>query len=143
MPDTEQLKANWDFVHEQIATGNVVSAWALGRGGVAEGLSKMAFGNLFGVNVKLDERQLFDLGYGSILVEAEEALDFPQAILLGEVTPGEDGLLRIDGERISIDRLMEANAGKYAKVYPARVPAAHTSISGMETRSALSAAEKS
>ena len=130
MPDTEQLKANWDYVHGQIAAGNIVSAWALGRGGVAEGLAKMAFGNLFGVDVKLSERELFDLGYGSILVESEAALDFPQALLLGEVTPGEDGLLRINSERISIDRLLEANAGKYAKVYPARVPASNPSLPG-------------
>ena len=125
MPDVDQLKANWDYVHAQISAGNIVSAWALGRGGVAEGLSKMAFGNLFGVDVKLSERELFDLGYGSILVESEAPLDFPQAILLGEVTDGEDGLLKIAGERISVDRLLEANAGKYAKVYPAKVEASH------------------
>ena len=130
MPDTAQLKSNWDYVHAQIAADHIVSAWALGRGGVAEGLAKMAFGNLFGVNVRLDERALFDLGYGSILVESESALDFPQAVLLGEVTDGEDGLLRINGERISLDRLLEANAGKYAKVYPAKVKAAHQQMLG-------------
>ena len=128
MPDTEQLKANWDYVHAQIAAGRIVSAWALGRGGVAEGLAKMAFGNLFGVDVRLDERQLFDLGYGSILVEAEGELDFPQAILLGRVTSGEDGLMHINRERISLDRLMDANAGRYGRVYPAKVPAAHTKM---------------
>ena len=136
MPDTEQLKANWDFVHRQIAAGNIVSAWALGRGGVAEGLAKMAFGNLFGVDVQLSERELFDLGYGSILVESEGALDFPQALLLGQVTPGEDGLLRINGERISIDRLLEANAGKYGKVYPAKVPARHADLPGFARKPA-------
>ena len=128
MPDTEQLKANWDYIHAQIAAGKIVSAWALGRGGVAEGLAKMAFGNLFGVDVRLDERQLFDLGYGSVIVEAEGELNFPQAILLGKVTDGEDGLLHINGERISIDRLLDANAGKYAKVYPPKVPAQHTKL---------------
>ncbi|MBR5724498.1 MAG: phosphoribosylformylglycinamidine synthase, partial [Bacteroidales bacterium] len=130
MPDVEQLKANWNYVRAQIEAGNIVSAWALGRGGVAEGLAKMAFGNLFGVDVKLDERELFDLGYGSILVETEGKLDFPQAVLLGKVTPGEDGVLHIDGERISLDRLMDANAAKYGKVYPAKVKAAHTKMFG-------------
>ena len=130
MPDVEQLKANWNYVRDQIEAGNIVSAWALGRGGVAEGLAKMAFGNLFGIDVKLDERELFDLGYGSILVETEGELDFPQALLLGKVTPGEDGVLHIDGERISLDRLMDANAAKYGKVYPAKVNAAHTKMFG-------------
>ncbi|MBO5545445.1 MAG: phosphoribosylformylglycinamidine synthase subunit PurQ, partial [Bacteroidales bacterium] len=73
---------------------------------------------------------LFDLGYGSILVESEGELDFPQAVLLGEVTDGEDGLVKVNGERISIDRLLEANAGKYAKVYPAKVEAAHRKMLG-------------
>ena len=128
MPDTGQLRGNWDFIHAQIAAGHIVSAWALGRGGVAEGLAKMAFGNQFGVRVTLDERLLFDLGYGSVLVESETELDFPQAVLLGEVTDGEDGVLHINGERVSIDRLQEANAGRYAKVYPAKVPATHTQL---------------
>ena len=128
MPDTAQLRENWDFIHAQIAAGHIVSGWALGRGGVAEGLAKMAFGNQFGVKVELDERMLFDLGYGSVLVESETELDFPRAVLLGEVTDGEDGVLHINGERISIDRLAEANAGRYAKVYPAKVPAAHTHL---------------
>jgi len=126
MPDTEQLKANWDYVHAQIAAGKIVSAWALGRGGVAEGLAKMSFGNLFGVEVEIDERELFDLGYGSILVEAEGELDFPRALPLGKVTDSE--VLRINGERIGVDRLHQANTGKYAKVYPAAVPASYTKL---------------
>ncbi|MBQ9660189.1 MAG: phosphoribosylformylglycinamidine synthase [Bacteroidales bacterium] len=128
MPDTAQLRANWDFIHREIAAGHIVSAWALGRGGVAEGLAKMAFGNQFGAKVSADERTLFDLGYGSVLVESETPLDFPQAVCLGEVTDGEDGNLHVNGERISLERLMQAYAGKYAKVYPAEVEAAHPSL---------------
>ena len=128
MPDTAQLKENWRFIREQAAAGRIVSAWALGRGGVAEGLAKMSFGNLFGVDVNLDERTLFDLGYGSVIVESEGELDFPAAVLLGEVTSGEDGYLRINGERVSQDALLDAYAGKYAKVYPAKVRPAHTKL---------------
>jgi len=128
MPDTAQLKENWRFIREQAAAGRIVSAWALGRGGVAEGLAKMSFGNLFGVDVNLDERTLFDLGYGSVIVESEGELDFPAAVLLGEVTSGEDGWLRINGERVSQDALLDAYAGKYAKVYPAKVRPAHTKL---------------
>ena len=38
MPDTEQLKRNWDFIAREIATGKIVAAWAVGFGGVAEAL---------------------------------------------------------------------------------------------------------
>ncbi|MCQ2187661.1 MAG: phosphoribosylformylglycinamidine synthase [Bacteroidales bacterium] len=118
MPDTEQLKANWDFVHSQIEAGNIVSGWSLGFGGLAEGLAKMCFGNGFGARVKVDEDELYRLSYGSILVESETELDYENAIYLGEVTDGEDDKLRINGSRISLTKLQEAWTKRYSKVYP-------------------------
>ena len=121
MPDVAQLKTNWNFVHSGIEAGNIVSAWAVGFGGVAEGLAKMAFGNAFGVKVKLSEDDLFGLSYGSIIVETDGALEYPGAVLLGEVTDGEDGKLHINGEKISLDSLKEAWSGRYSSVYPDHV----------------------
>ena len=118
MPDTGQLKRNWDFVHSHIASGNIVSAWAIGFGGVAEGLAKMCFGNQFGVSVKLDEDALFGLSYGSVLVESDGILDYENAVLLGEVTDNDDGKLHINGSSVSLDRLQEAWSGRYDGVYP-------------------------
>ena len=118
MPDTAQLKANWDFVHAQIEAGNIVSGWSLGFGGLAEGLAKMCFGNRFGVRVKVDDAELYKLSYGSILVESETALDYENAILLGEVTDGEDDRIRVNGRRISLTALQDAWAARYARVYP-------------------------
>lgn len=121
MPDTEQLKANWNFIHSRIESGEIVSGWAVGFGGVAEALAKMAFGNSFGVNVKMSEEELYDLSYGSVVVEAAGALDFPTAILLGEVTDGEDGKLHINGGAVSLDTLKDAWSGRYSSVYPDHV----------------------
>ena len=118
MPDTDALKANWDFVHAQIEAGNIVSAWSVGFGGVAEALCKMAMGNLFGVDVTADEQTLFGLSYGSMVVESQEPLDHPAAVLLGNVTTGEDGFLHINGENISAEKVNEAYESRYAKVYP-------------------------
>ena len=118
MPDTGQLKRNWDFVHGAIADGRIVSGWAVGFGGVAEGLAKMSFGNAFGISVNLDEKDLFGLSYGSIIVESESELDYENAVLLGQVTDGEDFRLHINGAKVSIDDLVEAWSGRYAKVYP-------------------------
>ena len=118
MPDTDQLKANWDFVHAQIEAGNIVSGWSVGYGGVAEGLAKMSFGNAFGVNVKVAPEDLFNLSFGSIIVESEKELDYPNAVYLGEVTSGEDFKLHINGSAVSLDRLQEAWSGRYSKVYP-------------------------
>ena len=119
MPDVEALKANWDFIHSKIGSGDIVSAWSVGFGGVAEALAKMAFGNQFGIDVELDERSLFDWSYGSVVVESQTALDFPSAVYLGKVTGGEDGRLRVNGESLSIEKLMEANGQRYSRVFPA------------------------
>lgn len=120
MPDVAQLKRNWDFVHAGIGNGVIVSGWAVGFGGVAEGLAKMSFGNALGVNVKLPEEELFNLSYGSIIVETTGELDYPEAVHLGEVVSGEDGYLHVNGSRIASLRLEKAWTGKYSKVYPAR-----------------------
>ncbi len=116
MPDTDQLKANWNWLGVQIAAGKVVSAWSLSYGGVAEALVKMALGNGLGVKVNLPEEQLFSLGYGSVVVEATESLE--GATLLGEVTT--DGIC-INGVTMALEALEEAYEGRYWKVFPPRV----------------------
>ena len=133
MPDVSQLKANFKFVEDQISCGNIVSAYALGFGGLAEAICKMTFGNAFGVNVNVDEKELFNYSYGSILVESETELDYPQALHIGEVTSGEDGNLFINGTAMSIFELMYANGERFARIYPDTCEPSHKAVapSGM------------
>ena len=120
MPDTEQLKRNWNNIREKIEDGTIVAGWAVGFGGVAEALCKMSFGNAFGFDVNLSEDELFNLSYGSIVVETDgSALDFENAIEIGTVTSGEDGNVRVNGTKLSIFELMDFNASLFEKVYPA------------------------
>ena len=134
MPDTEQLKRNWTFIHEQIEAGNIVSGYALGFGGLAEALCKMSFGNGLDVKVNVDENTLFDYGYGSIVVESEEPLEYENAILLGEITDGEDSILNINGHKFDIFDLMAENSERFAQVYPDTAEAFHKEVApkGME-----------
>lgn len=134
MPDTDQLKENWEYIHSQIEDGNIVSAYALGFGGLAEALCKMSFGNGLDVKVDVDENELFDYGYGSIVVESEEPLDYKNAILLGEITDGEDSILTINGNKFDIFDLMAENSERFAQVYPDTAPAYHKKLvpAGME-----------
>ena len=134
MPDVEQLKANWNYVHEQIQAENIVSGYALGFGGLAEAVCKMSFGNGLDAKIRYDEKELFNYGYGSILVEAEEELDWPDAILIGEVTDGEESELTINGRKFDIFELMAVNGAKFAEVYPDTAEAYHKKLipSGMQ-----------
>lgn len=120
MPDTEQLKRNWNNIQKKIEDGTIVAGWAVGFGGVAEALCKMSFGNAFGFDVNLPEDELFNLSYGSIVVETDgSALDFENAIEIGTVTSGEDGNVRVNGTKLSIFEMMDFNASLFEKVYPA------------------------
>ncbi|MCD8208082.1 MAG: phosphoribosylformylglycinamidine synthase subunit PurQ, partial [Bacteroidales bacterium] len=125
MPDTEALKANWNYVLEKISEGTIVSACAVGMDSVAASLCKMAFGNGLGVDVRAEEDVLLDSCYGSLLVESEEELDYVNAVLLGEVTDGEDGFLHFNGEKCDIFELMESNNNMFGSLYPAVCAPSH------------------
>ena len=125
MPDTDALQRNWNDVLAAVRAGKVLAGWSVGFGGVAEALAKMAFGNRLGVDVKVSERDLFALGYGSIVLESAEALEGPAFELLGRVT---DGSFIVNDEVIPLKRLQEACEGHFSKVYPARVRAAHEAM---------------
>lgn len=119
MPDVDLLKKNWAFVEEQIVGGNAVSAWAVGFGGVAEGLCKMSFGNSFGIDVNVPEEDLFNYSYGSIILETEADIKFENAQFLGTVTAGVNDSLRINSKNIPMESLLESAFDRYEKVYPA------------------------
>ena len=120
MPDTAQLKDNWNFLHEEIGKGSIVSAWSLSYGGVAEALVKMAMGNALGVDVNLSEKDLFSLGYGSVVVESKAPLAHSCAVELGVVTAAG---IKVNGIEMALEELEKAYERRYWKVYPPRVKA--------------------
>ncbi|MEN8077192.1 phosphoribosylformylglycinamidine synthase [Clostridioides difficile] len=68
----EQYKKNLEKLHELILEGKVISAASVKFGGVAETLSKMAFGNKIGVKFSnLTKEELFGLNYGSLVLEVK------------------------------------------------------------------------
>lgn len=68
----EQYKKNLEKLHELILEGKVLSAASVKFGGVAETISKMAFGNKIGVKFSnLTKEELFGLNYGSLVLEVK------------------------------------------------------------------------
>ena len=126
MPNTDQLKRLWADTTKAIHAGQIVSAYAIGFGGVCEALAKMSFGNEKGADIRIDEQKLFDYQYGSILVETTQALDIEDAVLLGEVTDSEN--LVINGEAICRETLYEACTAPFNKVYPATMKPQHQEL---------------
>ena len=71
LPNYEQVKKLYGQIHEAVRNGQIVSSYAIGAGGIAEAVSKMAFGNGLGavINAQLDKNLLFAPLYGNILAE--------------------------------------------------------------------------
>ena len=126
MPNTDQLKQLWSDTTKAIHAGQVVSAYAIGFGGVCEALAKMSFGNELGVEICMDETELYNYQYGSILVEATTELAIPDAVLLGRVTDSDS--IVINGEAVKRETLYKACVTPFRKVYPATIEAQHREL---------------
>ncbi|MBQ4145496.1 MAG: phosphoribosylformylglycinamidine synthase, partial [Clostridia bacterium] len=116
MPDFESLKALYSMLCMMIndtKLGLIQSAWAVGNGGVMEAICKMGFGNKIGFefNGCCDKRDLFKSMYGSIIVEVKGLGatglmgDMVDVVKLGHTT--DDATIKIEGEEISLDSLIE------------------------------------
>lgn len=116
MPDTDQLRRIYSLLTSLIASGEIVSAYALGFGGLAEALAKMSFGNNVGANVKVDENELFNYNYGSILVESVNPISNPDFEYIG--TTVETPTLTVNGIEMDIEELFEANRSRFTEIYP-------------------------
>lgn len=115
MPNIDELKANYDFVYENVSNAKIVSASTVKNGGIAECLAKMSFGNKVGVEV-VKEIDLFSYDYGTLVVESVEELNFANAILIGKTTKAKE--INILGETVSIDEAIKAYLGTFDHLYP-------------------------
>lgn len=126
MPDTDQLKQLWTDTTTAVQSGQIVSAYAIGFGGVCEALAKMSFGNELGAEIRINEEDLYNYQYGSILVEAAAELSIPDAVQLGFVTDSDS--IVINGVAIKRDALYDACTEPFRKVYPATMEAQHKEL---------------
>ena len=126
MPDTDQLKQLWTDTAKAVQSGQIVSAYAIGFGGVCEALAKMSFGNELGADIRINEEDLYNYQYGSILVEAAAELSIPDAVQLGFVTDSDS--IVINGVAIKRDALYDACTEPFRKVYPATMEAQHKEL---------------
>ena len=118
MPSTECLKRNFDFVSEKIEQGDIVSAYAVGFGGVGEAVSKMSFGNGIGATLTCSEQSLYDYTYGSIVVESRRTLNHPSAELIGKTVEAKS--ITVEGVSLSLDELLKANTERFTQIYADR-----------------------
>ena len=121
MPDSESVTRVFEAVHKAIDEGKVRAAWAIGRGGVAEAVAKMSFGNNLGAEINLpNDHLLFDTLYGSILIEADDSsiLGIEDAMYIGKTII--EPTVSFNGEKFTIAELREQNRKRFATVFADR-----------------------
>ena len=118
MPDYEDALNQYAALRKAIEGGNVLSAYALGFGGIIETVSKMAFGNKLGVKLSKNEG-LVDKCYGNIIVEVSSVDGLPfRCEKVGEVTA--EPFFEVAGEKIDIEEALAAWQKTLEGVFPTR-----------------------
>lgn len=117
-PNTELLKKNFTYITDMIEDKKIVSAYALGFGGVVEALAKMAFGNNINFDINYNELLLNAYDYGTVLVESYEELNYEHAVLLGKTTNIDSS--KINGEVFKLNKLEDLNTRKFNKIYKSK-----------------------
>ena len=113
--DAEAIRANLTALYQAIRDKKVLSAWALGLGGVAEAAFKMALGNRVGAKLTLDGDP-FAQRFGGILLEMADGETLGDVI--GET--GQAYALSFSGETVDLTPLQEVYESKLDKVFPYR-----------------------
>lgn len=126
LPDYEQLMKLYDEVQKLAKAKILVSSYALGAFGIAEAVSKMAFGNKLGVEIDgtIDSQELFAPAYGSILAEiAEEDLEKLAGLNLNCKVAGKvikEEKFRYGTQELSMQEALSAWTSPLEKVFPTR-----------------------
>ncbi len=111
MPDFAALKAIYDKASALMQGGAVLSAHAVGYGGVAAAVATMAFGNGVGVDITYD--QPFAPQYGALLLETVGDVDM--GTVIGKTTDAGD--ITINQSTTSIEALYDAWYAPLSRVF--------------------------
>ncbi len=120
LPDYENLKTIFDFIHQEIKAKNIVSVKTVKDGGVAVALAKMTFGNRLGAEVCVEENQVLEKNIGGLIIESVNEIDNVNLQLIGKVNNLE--ILKINNLDLDIKKLLDVNYGTFDDLFPTKEP---------------------
>ncbi|MGI6004972.1 MAG: phosphoribosylformylglycinamidine synthase, partial [Christensenellales bacterium] len=127
LPDFEAFKALCRGLKRGIHSGAILSAYTLRPGGLAETVSKMAFGNLLGAELDVGAEELFRYAPGSAVIEVAEEADvkmlfdgslLPSIAVIGRVTAAK--MLSFCSETVDLLQAKAVFEGVLENVFPIR-----------------------
>ena len=123
LPVYDKLMSLYSKITDMIKSKVIVSAYAVGFGGICEAVSKMAFGNGLGVKIdeSVDRDELFTKEYGSIIAEVSaDDLDKITAEYKKIALVTDDAEFVYGDAVISMKEALENWTGKLESVFPTR-----------------------
>ena len=131
LPDFALLGETYQRITQLIQAGKILTAYPVRGGGIAEAISKMAFGNRIGFSladqaltpVELNTL-LFSPDYGSLVVEMPQEVDIHEALaslpyrILGKTQEKE--AIEICGMTLSLQETLNAWEAPLEKVFPTK-----------------------
>ena len=130
LPNAESLKSVFADVTKLMREGKVCSAYAIGFGGIAEAVYKMAIGNGFGFKYEdeLSKHRIFEYNYGSFVLEMAD--DTVIGKKLGTVT--EKQTIEYKEHCITMEELSDIYENKLESVYSCNIPSENKDIPKFE-----------
>jgi phosphoribosylformylglycinamidine synthase len=118
LPVFDELKKMYDKVHELINAGKVLSSSVVKGFGLCETVSKMAFGNMIGVEFdkSVTNDMMFYAPFGSIVLEVEEDIDGAVTIAV----TNNSGKITFADTEITLDEAVKAWEKPLEKVFPTK-----------------------
>ncbi len=121
IPDYVQLMDLYRKITKAIKDKVIVSAYALGYGGICEAVSKMAFGNKLGVTLcdEMPKSEYFKAAYGDIIAEVAEA-DLEQLGMeyISFATVTDEPAFVCGNVKVTMEEALAAWTGTLEKVFP-------------------------
>ncbi|NLT58758.1 MAG: phosphoribosylformylglycinamidine synthase [Clostridiales bacterium] len=131
LPDFEVLRGQLDEVTGLCGQGRVSAAYAVGFGGVAEGVAKLCFGNRLGFAFDAAfeaDNDLFEDVLGGILLVGDDLPGAP----VGVVT--EQPALTVGGQTLPLEELLAIWEAPLAELFPVKAPVADGSVVELQPR---------
>ena len=126
LPDYAAFAEQMSKITKLAQSGKIASMYALGAKGIAEAVSKMAFGNRLGAVISdaVNTQELFAPAYGDILAEiSKDCLDALNESGIAYKTVGtvtETPMFVFGNETISMEEALDAWTNTLEKVFPTR-----------------------
>ena len=131
LPDFDNLKENFELIHQLIKDEKVSAVSIVKPGGISETITKMCMGNKIGFEFTNNDIELFETMYGSFIIELKENIDDNKLVKLGKTI--NEGKIIVGQNKLDLEELIEVWKAPLEKVFPTKAQSSFTEIENIKS----------